>query len=263
MTLISAHRCGPAGDPRFENTRAGAERAVAGDAEYVEFDVQRCADGALVLCHDEVVSRDGQPVAIETLTRDELVQAAGEICSYEEALILLAGRKLAHIDLKFTSATERYDTPERTDEVRAAQLAREIMGDDGFIITSLEDRSVRAVRDWADSAGLAVPVGLSLGRGLTDTPLLERPAVRAGELAPDRRIAASRANLVVAHHRLAWLGVARWAAGRGLPLLVWTVDEPRSLRRWLRDPRVWLLTSNSPQLACQIRAETETVSAPR
>ncbi len=255
MALISAHRCGADGQPQFDNTRAGVQRALSSDAEYVEFDVQRCADGALVLSHDAVVTWEGRRVRIETLTRAELTQAAGQTCSLEEALDILAGHKLAHIDLKFISPEALYGTPERTDEARAAQIAREIMGDANFIITSLEDRSVRVVRDWADAHGLSVPVGLSLGRGLGATPWLARPGVRLSELSPARRIAGSRANLVVAHRRIARLGVARWAARDGMPLMVWTVDNPRSLRAWLSDPRVWLLTSNRPQMACQIRDE--------
>jgi glycerophosphoryl diester phosphodiesterase len=255
VPLISAHRCGAAGQPRFDNTRAGVERALEGDAEYVELDVQRCGDGALVLRHDDFVVRDGRRARVDSLTRAEVEEAAGETCSLEAALAILAGHKLAHIDLKFTSPAALYDAPERTAEVGAARSAQAIMGTDGFVITSLEDRSVGAVRDWADAEGLAFPVGLSLGRGLRETPWLARPGVRLSELAPARRIAASRANLVVAHRRIARLGVARWAARQPLPLLVWTVDDPRSLRAWLSDPRVWLLTSNQPELACRIRDE--------
>jgi glycerophosphoryl diester phosphodiesterase len=241
--LISAHRCGAGAQPEFDNSRAGVERALTLAGEYVEFDVQRRADGALVLGHEPA---------------DE---AAGEACSLEAALELLAGHKLAHIDLKFTSPEALYDRPERTHEAGAAQVAQEIMGDGAYIITSLEDRSVRAVRDWADAHGLVVPVGLSLGRGLGEIPWLARPGVRASELFPARRVRQSRANLLVAHRRLARASLARWSARQSLPLLVWTVDEPASLRTWLSDPRVWLLTTNQPQLAAQIRTELRGTSA--
>jgi glycerophosphoryl diester phosphodiesterase len=254
VALISAHRCGATGQREYDNTRAGLQRALSGDGEYVEFDVQCCADGALVLGHDSTVESDGRSVPIERLTRSELEAAVGETCSLEEALEILAGRRLAHIDLKFTSADGQYGTPEGTDEVRAAQLAQASLGGGGFIITSLEDRSVRAVRDWADDLGLRLTVGLSLGRDLSDLPGWARPAIRRSELFPGGRIAASGANLVVAHHRLARLGVARWAARHDLALLVWTVDDPAGLSRWLADPRVWMVTTNAPELAARIRA---------
>ncbi len=253
--LISAHRCGAGGDPRFDNTRAGIERAAAAGGEYVEFDVQRCADGALVLGHDHDVVWDGQRVPIELLTRAELEQATGETCSLEVALGTLRGRRRAHIDLKFTSPAALYATPEHTFEAQAAQIAQAILGDGGFIITSLEDESVRAVRDWADSRGVALPVGLSLGRGMSELPWAARAGVRVSELFPARRVAAARANLIAAHQRLARANVARWSARHGQALLVWTVDEPAALRAWLSDPRVWVLTTNQPELAARIRAE--------
>jgi glycerophosphoryl diester phosphodiesterase len=262
MALISAHRCGAGAQVQFDNTRAGVRHALDGDAEYVEFDVQRCADGSLVLGHDDSVAQDGRLVPIELLTRAELELAAGDTCSLVEALELLAGHKRAHIDLKFTSADALYATPGSTDEVRAAQIAQSMMGDGGFIITSLEDRSVRAVRDWADEQGVSIPVGLSLGRGLAEVPWTARPGVRWGELFPARRIRASRANLVVAHRRLARWGVARWSARHELPLLVWTVDAPATLSRWLTDPRVWMVTTNEPHLAAQIRDRAH-VDVPR
>ncbi len=254
MALISAHRCGAGDQAAFDNTLTGIRRAVDGPAEYVEFDVQRCADGALVLAHDAAVLRAGRPVAISALTRAELTAVAGEVCAYEDALVALAGHKAAHIDLKFSSPADDSATPDRTAEVGAAQLAREILGEQ-FIITSLEDRSVRAVRDWADAAGVGIAVGLSLGRGLGQIPWAAWPGLRLSELAPARRVAASRANLIAAHHRLARVSLARYGARRALPLLVWTVDEPRDLRAWLSDPRVWMLVTNRPVLAAEIRDE--------
>jgi glycerophosphoryl diester phosphodiesterase len=233
LPLISAHRCGAGDRPEFDNTLAGIQRAAAGPAEFVEFDVHRCADGTLVLSHEPVSVSDG-------------------LCSYADALTALRGHKQAHIDLKFTSPEALYATPERTDEARAARMATEILGD-AFIITSLEDRSIRAVRDWADAEGRAVRAGLSLGRGLREIPWRQRPGLRLSELAPRRRMQTSGANLVAANHRLARVTLARYAARDALPLLVWTVDDPRGLRAWLSDPRVWLLTTNQPDLAVQIR----------
>ncbi len=70
---IGGHRGAP--DIAPENTLAGFEAARALGADYVEMDVQRCADGALVVIHDPTVDRttDGSG-AVATLALDDLLR---------------------------------------------------------------------------------------------------------------------------------------------------------------------------------------------
>lgn len=215
MTLVSAHRC---------LTRAEIEAAISLGVDYIEFDVQRCADGTLVLHHDPV---------------DEPPASA---LSYDEALDLLAGRARAHLDLKLVGG-----------EIPVVARAVERLGSDQLLVTTLEDDGVRALRDWADDEGHDLLVGLSLGRGLKDIPVLHAIRVRVSELWPAVRYHHSRANVVVAHHWLARLRVRAYARRHGLPLLVWTVDTPRALRFWMRPHRAWLVTTNRPSLAMHER----------
>lgn len=215
MTLISAHRCLTATD---------IEAAITLGADYVEFDVQRCADGSLVLLHDPV-----EEAPEGTLT-------------YDEALERLAGRAKAHLDLKF----EGEEVP-----VVARAVAR--LGTGDLLVTTLHDRAVREIRDWADAAAPDLEVGLSLGRGVGRFRLWQAVKVRSSELFPHVRYHHSRANVVVAHHWLARLGVRRFARRRRLPLVVWTVDTPKSLRYWMRPGRAWLVTTNRPEVALGLR----------
>ncbi|MBZ5739939.1 glycerophosphodiester phosphodiesterase [Nocardioides mangrovi] len=217
MTLVSAHRC---------LTVPDIEAAIALGADYVEFDVQRCADGSLVLHHDPV--EVAPPGAVP----------------YAEALDLLAGRIRLHLDLKVVGG----EVP-----IVAAAVAR--LGADQLLVTTLEDEGVRTVREWADAQGLELLVGLSLGRGLRDIPVLHGLRIRLTELFPRRRYRDAGATVVVAHHWLARLQVRRFARRRGLPLLVWTVDTPRSLAYWMRPGRAWLVTTNEPALAMRLRAD--------
>ena len=215
MTLVSAHRC---------LTAADIEAAIAMGADYVEIDVQRCGDGSLVLLHDPV---DVPPPG--TLT-------------YADALELLAGRTRLHLDLKVQGG-----------EVPIVAQAVDRLGTDALLVTTLDDDGVRAVRDWADAAGHDLLVGLSLGRGLRDIPVLHAIRVRLTELFPSVRYRRSGANLAVAHHWLARLHVRRFARKHRMPLLVWTVDTPRSLAYWLRPGRAWLVTTNHPEVALRMR----------
>jgi glycerophosphoryl diester phosphodiesterase len=229
--MVSAHRMGAGADRTRENTLAALEDSVALGVDYIEFDVWRRDDGSFVVAHDP--DHD-----------------AG--LAYDVVLAGLAGRALAHIDLKFVSPGEAYDRGQSW-EVEAAARAVDVLGQDQMIVTTNHDRGVRAVRDWGDSQGLDLRVGLSLGTSVKRLSLLRRISVRRSELLPAVRIRESRANLVVAHHTLARLGVAAFARRRGLPLLVWTVDTPRGLRYWLRPGRAWLVTSNHPGRALQVR----------
>jgi glycerophosphoryl diester phosphodiesterase len=170
--LISAHRCGAAGDTQLENSRAALDLALAMGVEFVEFDVQRCRDGAFVVHHDEWVEVGGERVLIEDLTRAEMAEHTGRPpLAYAEVLDTLAGRGRAHLDLKFTSPTALYDDPDRPAyEVEAARLAVERLGLGHLIVTTLDDRAVRAVRDWSDAQGHDLLVGLSLGRNVAGLP---------------------------------------------------------------------------------------------
>ncbi|NPC96335.1 glycerophosphodiester phosphodiesterase [Nocardioides sp. zg-DK7169] len=244
--LVSAHRGGAGGDPNLENTRPALERAVTLGVEYVEFDVHRCADGALVLFHDDWLWVDGTRHWLREVPVEALTAQSEHYLRYEEALGILAGRARAHLDLKFTS-------PGGTAEVAAVRRAVEVLGAENLVVTTLDDRSVRAVRTWADQEGLALLVGLSLGRGVRGLPWRVQARVRISELRPRLRYRASRANVVVANHALARLGVAALARRWGLPLLVWTVDTERSLAYWLRPGRAWMVTTNRPELALAVR----------
>jgi glycerophosphoryl diester phosphodiesterase len=215
MTLVSAHRC---------LTAADIEAAIALGADYVEIDVQRCADGSLILFHDPV---DVAPPG--TLT-------------YADALDLLAGRARLHLDLKVEGG-----------EVPIVAQAVDRLGSDALLVTTLDDDGVRAVRDWADAEGHDLLVGLSLGRGLRDIPVLHAIRVRLTELFPAVRYRRSLANLAVAHHWLARVHVRRFARRHGFPLLVWTVDTEDSLRYWLKPGRAWLVTTNHPEVALRMR----------
>jgi glycerophosphoryl diester phosphodiesterase len=217
MTLVSAHSC---------LTAADIEAAIAMGADYVEIDVQRCADGSLVLLHD--------PVDV----------APPGTLGYAEALDLLAGRTRLHLDLKVQGG----EVP-----IVAQAVAR--LGTDALLVTTLDDDGVRAVRDWADTEGHDLLVGLSLGRGLRDIPVLHAIRVRLTELFPGVRYRRSGANLAVAHHWLARLHVRRFARRHGFPLLVWTVDTSQALDYWMRPGRAWLVTTNEPEVALRLRAD--------
>jgi len=252
--LVSAHRFGAGDDASQENSRDALTDCLALGVDYVEFDVQRCVDGTFVVSHSAYVQLGPDRVRISELTLPQLRALRPDTLRYVEVLDALVGRAKAHIDLKFTSPDDRYDDPPSTYEAEAARLAVERLGAAELIVTTLDDQAVRALRDWADRAGVELLVGLSLGRSVRGLPWPEQLRVRVSELRPQLRLRESRANLVVAKHTLARLGVAAIARRRGLPLLVWTIDTEDSLHYWMKPGRAWLVTSNYPDAALRTRA---------
>lgn len=223
--MISAHRCGSGDDPEGENGLHALEHSLALGVDYIEFDVRRLSDGRLVVTHDE--PDDGI-----------------ELLPYETILERLArdGETGAHIDLK----AEGF-------EIEAAVAALRHLPAERVLLTTGWAAGARRLRDWADEHGHALRVGLSTGSSLGGLPPGAALASLRRQLFPWRRYAEARADVMCAHHVLAALTLRRLARRRGLDLLVWTIDDGRLLRWWLRPGRAWMVTTNHPARALAAR----------
>ncbi|HEY7044578.1 MAG TPA: glycerophosphodiester phosphodiesterase family protein [Nocardioidaceae bacterium] len=252
--MVSAHEYGA----RYGRTGARASElfsdALLMSADFVEFDVRRTADGVFVISHDRTVELAGGRQDVAHLTLDQLHAAGADVFTYAEALGAIRGKARAHLDLKFAPPESSYDGPDnQTWEVQATSQALAALGADNMVVTTGRDLGVAAVRRWAATDHPALLVGLSLGGSKAHLPWRERFAARWSELFPAHRVKISDPNVVVANKWLALFGVARWTHRRGLLLLVWTVDDHRGLRRWLGDPRCWMVTTNRVREAVRIR----------
>jgi glycerophosphoryl diester phosphodiesterase len=256
VALISAHQCGAPKAAADTAILEALDAVLDVECEYVEVDVRRTVDGQFVVRHDaRVATTDGHHPPVAKVTLAELKEAVPELVLYDEVLERLRDRKALHLDLKFSSPREFYDVDSKgCHELVAVQRAVDVMGADSVVVTTGTDHAVAAIRRWSADVCPDLIVGLSLGKSRAGLPWREQLEGRLSELFPARRVAASDANAVVANHWLARLGVARWTARRGLPLVVWTVDGRGGLARWLRDPRVWIVTTNQARLAAQLRS---------
>jgi len=230
MAAISAH------GPRTGTVEVYANALETG-AEYVEFDIRRTADGELAAFHDARTSQ-GDPLAGISYSR--LCELAGyPVPRVEEVMAAIAGKATGHLDLKDTGG-----------EDKVVEMALDILGPGNFVVTTLEDQSVAAIKARFPS----VPVALSLGRDLDEVPRSRRVATRMSELRPMRRLRACRADAVAVHRRLAAAGVLAQCHRAGIEAMVWTVDEDAEMRRWLTDQRVTVLITNRPADAVALRA---------
>ncbi|MEU1479846.1 glycerophosphodiester phosphodiesterase family protein [Streptomyces sp. NPDC005760] len=233
---VSAHRGG--------SERAGAatweayEDAIRSGAEYVEFDIRRTADGVFVVHHDPRAGRTG-PLLGE-ITHAELSERAGyAVPVVDEVMALISGKLVGHLDLK-ESGYER----ELIDRAVA------LLGADGFVATTLEDRSVAAIA----RAFPRVRTALSLGRDGKEIARSRLAGVRLSELLPMRRVRACGASGVAVHQRLARANVLREAVRHDLFTMVWTVNDDTLMRTFLGHPRVDVLITDRPRRAVALRA---------
>jgi glycerophosphoryl diester phosphodiesterase len=231
---ISAHRGG--GGPGTPVTRQTFETAVATQAEYVEFDIRRTGDGALVVHHGARVGRWGPRLC--ELTYDGLCELTGHAVPHvADVLALIAGRAVGHLDLK-----------EAGYEDEAIALALEILGPGGFIVTTTEGSSIAHIRRRFPG----VLTALSLGHAADQASRL----VRTYSCGRDaiRRIQASGAHWLAVNYRLSGTDVLAACAARGIPCMVWTVNADAHMTRFLADPRVTVLVTDHPLRALHLRA---------
>ncbi|MFF5339185.1 glycerophosphodiester phosphodiesterase family protein [Streptomyces althioticus] len=232
---VSAHRGGA--ERAAPATWEAYQDALDSGAEYVEFDVRRTADGVLVVHHD--ARSGGTGPLLSTLTRAELDARAGHpVPVVEDVMELVAGKLVAHLDLK-----------EAGYERKLLDRAVALLGEDGFVATTLEDRSVAALT----AARPRVRTLLSLGRDGRDLGRRRLVRTRISELLPLRRVRACGAHGVAVHQRLARATVLREAARGGLFTMVWTVNDDTALRAFLDDPRVDVLVTDRPRRAVTLR----------
>ncbi len=214
MPLVIAHRGASAYAP--ENTIAAFELAVRQGADMIELDVQRSADGVLVVFHDDTTERwDGQRRLAAACTLAELlaldiggerVATLAEVCAFARE----RGVRL-NVELKgagFGADVARMLRAERIEEL--------------VLISSFVEA---ALHEFA-AANPRIPRAYLMG---TDT---WRPDVRFREAWP---FGALRRTGAVAWHPTAELPFIDMLVPRvrraGYQVNVWTVDDPVTMRR--------------------------------
>jgi glycerophosphoryl diester phosphodiesterase len=244
--FISAHggSCGIPNLPMADSYR----RAIDLNVDYIEFDVRKTKDDSYVIWHDKEMpsKRRVRDLSYEEY-KDELGNRA---LAVPELLTMAKGRVGLHLDLKETG----YET-------EIVRLALNSLTTNELVITSLEDASVRIIKESFPSKDFPrLKVGLSLGRDPREAGVFKQFHMRLSELFPGRRIRDSHADFVAVHYLLASITVLRYCEREHIPAWVWTVDNKRGMMRFLNDPRVTTLITNKPEIALSLRATKVSLS---
>jgi glycerophosphoryl diester phosphodiesterase len=225
-TLVLAHR--GAWDRAPQNSLEAVRRAAALGCDGVEIDVRRTADGRLVVVHD---GRLGwRPVRRLEHREVQARMAAGQAPLLGDVLDeAAAGRLLVDVELK----EDGY-----VGEVMAV-IARHLEGG-RYVVTSFRSGVLAQVKRRHPE---------------TRTGLLVAP--RGARHAP-RRMRESGADVLLPHVSLIRTGIVESAAGHGLAVWVWTVNDDHALRTLSADPRVAALITDVPARAVAVSHDTRT-----
>jgi len=238
LPKLSAHRGGPE-DEYPPNGLAAIRAALDVGVDMIEFDVRTTSDGKFVTHHDAQVSQGGgEGRQIAQLTESEVFAAAPDAAPLSDVLALIKGKALGHVDLKDTCL-----------EVEIADICERALGPDGFVLTTLEDISVRRLRIGRPH----LRVALSLGRSTAGLSRLATARLRLSEIFPQRRLRRCDPNMLALNHKIAKLGVLALARRRGLPVLLWTINDPEMIASVAFDSRYWGFTTDFPRLVNRLR----------
>jgi len=233
--LVIAHRGASAAAP--ENTLAAFRLAIEKGATIVECDVHLSADGVPVVIHDERVERttDGCG-AVSGLTLAELrqldagrwrhVRFAGErIPTLDETLALCAGRVRVVVELKRGGGKELVDAALRSISRTVCDVA----------VISFGPEEVRATAERRPDLAL----GFLIGKGHFVEHGMARALVAARDIG---------ATFFSPQHDVVDRTLVEAAHAAGLPVSVWTVDDPARMTA-VGDLGVDAITTNRPEVA--------------
>jgi glycerophosphoryl diester phosphodiesterase len=223
--LVIAHRgaWGPAAPSApAANTLEAFEAAIALGADMIELDVRCTRDGQLVVLHDARV----KTVPTSSLRYDALraKRTKSRPPLLEDVLRLTKDRISLNLEVKETGYVN-----ETLALLRPFGLER-------CLLSSFLDDVVREAKTLTPELRTGLLVGTGFRRALTT------------------RLPATGADCLVLHRRLADATALAKAAAAGIPCVVWTVNGPRTLDRYLAHAAVEGVITDRPALALERRA---------
>lgn len=242
--LIIGHRGASALAP--ENTLVAFSRALQDGADGVEFDVRLSRDRVPVVIHDDSLKRTGQRTqVVKDLTAAELQQC--DVCSWFSPLQpenkQFAGTipTLAQAFDLFAQTNALLYLEMKLDTGEASELADRVVGE--IHQARIADRVVVSSFDLA-----AVAIVKKIDPAITTAALFEprlwHPLSTIRHLNMVDIAVEHGANEIALHHTLVSSRVVEKANRSGLPVVVWTVDDVKWIRRARRFGIKALITNN-------------------
>ena len=238
--LVIAHRGASVSAPG--NTLPAFALAVAHDADGIELDVRRTADGILAVHHDPTLT-DGRPVT--ELTFSELRAALPEVISLDDVLAV-AGDLLINIEIKNDPSEPAFDSARTVSDAVVAWIARNQVAW-RVVVTSFDAASVDRVR----TLDPVIPTGRLVGQ------VDDLEATIADVAAGGHQWIVPNHSVFTGHTRDA--AIVALAHEHGLRMMVWTLDDPDRMLA-LAAANIDGLITNDPALAVATLSGAPTAS---
>jgi glycerophosphoryl diester phosphodiesterase len=224
--VVGAHR--GAMTELKENTLGAFELAIQQGAEVIEFDVRRTKDGVPVIHHDRELN--GRRLSDTTFRELRAGKHSSHIPRLDELLELVEGKVMLDVELK-----------EGGYEGVVLAMVLEKFAPADFVVTSFDDDVVLKVKQLAPEVCAGLLVGHGKYRDFLQT--------RVDDFFPLVRLMRCQADFLACSYTLADVGVAHQAATFGFPVIVWSVNDTRRLKRYIRDKKVSVVLSDVPDAA--------------
>lgn len=233
---IIAHRGSRLKAP--ENTLKAFETAIQDGADMIELDVRMTRDQVLIIRHD--ADLDGS--LLRTLTWSE-VQSLSEklgspIPTFSETLDFCRGKILLDIELK-----------EAGYESQIIALLNKKFSPQDCILTSFQPKILSQIRTIDPKWKIGLLLG-DIGQG----NILQQVRQAIKNLFPSKIVESLNPDYLVPHLWMMHAGFTRWNRTLQIPLLIWTVNKPKSVQSLLKKHAIAGIITDNPTMALQARA---------
>ena len=233
-TVIIAHR-GAAHRPRLnagcmENTIEAFEAAIAVEAEAIECDLRRTADGVIVIHHNKSLKNAHLPIAAMTYNHcRRLARKRGfHLPTLPEMLQFCRNRISLNLELKESGYEEQV-----LDETGR------FFSPANVLLSTFNDDSMTRIKEISAE----YPTGLLVG--LPRASAFEKK-LRIPPLT--QRLMKCRADYAVVHWRLLTNRFHRKLTESGFPVIAWTVDRPYTANRLIKRSVDGLITNHPERI---------------
>jgi glycerophosphoryl diester phosphodiesterase len=233
--MIIAHR---GGAPHLgENTSMAFDSALASGADMLEMDVQRSADGHLVVIHDATVEvSPGIHRPVSSLPLRELRRAVAGFLTFEEFLEQYGSKLPTNVDIKRSGY-----------ELEIVTALRRHGLTEQMLVSSRDASALRRVKFYAPETS----IGLSRGQLVPWLGREPHSAIAAELLRPTLPIQLlahgdfAMADTFMLNYRLITPWLVRYLHGGAFRVSCWTANDPETVR-WLIDIGVDYIATDHP-----------------